>query len=209
MNLSRVFRTGALLGCSVVGFSIACSSGPPPPTDARPYDQQVREFRASKDDAFRRGPDSPILDAERATFKGLPYFPVDPAYRVPATLEEERQNPPVIILMATSKDRPRRTQRVGTLRFTLAGRPLTLSAFVEEGQSLARLFVPFADLTNGVETYEAGRNLELNRTATGLYDLDFNYGYHPYCLYNAAYDCPIPPRENRLPVAIRAGEKLP
>ena len=99
-------------------------------------------------------------------------------------------------------------QRVGVLQFTLQGQPLTLSAFVEEGQSLDRLFVPFGDLTNGLETYHGGRNLELDRTATGLYDLDFNRAYHPYCLYNSAYDCPIPPRENRLSIPIRAGERL-
>jgi hypothetical protein len=99
-------------------------------------------------------------------------------------------------------------QHVGTLSFALHGTSHMLSAYVEEGQSLRRLFVPFGDLTNGDETYEAGRNLELDRTATGLYDLDFNAAYHPYCLYNAAYDCPIPPAANRLTVPIRAGERL-
>ena len=186
----------------------ACTSGPGAPVDGRPYEQQIREARSLKDAYFKSNEESPILPADRATFTGLPYFPVDPSYRVPAALREERQTPPVIILMATSRDKPRRMQRVGTLEFTLHGEPLTLSAFVEEGQSLFRLFVPFGDLTNGLETYEAGRNLELDRTATGLYDLDFNRAYHPFCLYNAAYDCPIPPRENRLTVPIRAGERL-
>jgi hypothetical protein len=185
-----------------------CTSGPSAPVDERPYEARVLADRAAKDEYFRVGEQSPILEDERATFTGLPYFPADPAYRVPASLEEERQNPPVIILMATSADRPRRMQHVGTLSFALHGTSHTLSAYVEEGQSLRRLFVPFGDLTNGDETYEAGRNLELDRTATGLYDLDFNAAYHPYCLYNAAYDCPIPPAANRLTVPIRAGERL-
>ena len=185
-----------------------CTSGPSAPIDERPYETRVLADRAAKDEYFRVGEQSPILEDERATFTGLPYFPADPAYRVPASLKEERQNPPVIILMATSADRPRRMQHVGTLSFALHGTSHTLSAYVEEGQSLRRLFVPFGDLTNGDETYEAGRNLELDRTATGLYDLDFNAAYHPYCLYNAAYDCPIPPAANRLTVPIRAGERL-
>jgi hypothetical protein len=185
-----------------------CTSGPSAPIDERPYETRVLADRAAKDEFFRVGERSPILADERATFTGLPYFPADPAYRVPASLKEERQNPPVIILMATSADRPRRMQHVGTLSFALHGTSHTLSAYVEEGQSLRRLFVPFGDLTNGDETYEAGRNLELDRTATGLYDLDFNAAYHPYCLYNAAYDCPIPPAANRLTVPIRAGERL-
>jgi uncharacterized protein (DUF1684 family) len=186
----------------------ACTSGPGAPVDGRPYEQQILESRSLKDTYFKSNDESPILPADRATFTGLPYFPIDPSYRVPAALRDERQTPPVIILMATSRDKPRRMQRVGTLEFTLHGEPLTLSAFVEEGQGLLRLFVPFGDLTNGLETYEAGRNLELDRTATGLYDLDFNRAYHPFCLYNAAYDCPIPPKENRLTVPIRAGERL-
>jgi hypothetical protein len=186
----------------------ACTSGPSAPVDTRPYEERIQEERARKDEFFKVGEESPILAADRATFAGLPYFPIDPTYRVPASLREERQNPPVVILMATTQDRPRRVHRVGVLEFTLHGQPLRLSGFVEEGQSLARLSVPFGDLTNGLETYNAGRYLELDRTATGLYDLDFNKAAHPYCLYNSAYDCPIPPRENRLTIPIRAGERL-
>ena len=100
-------------------------------------------------------------------------------------------------------------RRIGTLRFTFKGQPLTLTAFVEASENdMRRLFVPFGDLTNGAETYQGGRYLDLDRTATGIYDLDFNRAYHPFCVFNSGYDCPVPPRENRLTVPIRAGEKL-
>jgi hypothetical protein len=206
-----IVRLLAALAALTLGAA-ACSSGPPPPDEGGPaYVARTEAFRAAKDQAFRASdnPDSPIPLTQRATFPGLVYFPINPAYHVPASLRVEQSNPPIIILMATSKDQPRRMQRVGTLRFSLAGTPYTLSAFVEEGESLDRLFVPFGDLTNGGETYHAGRDLELDRTPTGLYDLDFNMAFHPYCLYNSNYDCPIPPAENRLPIAIRAGERLP
>ena len=62
--------------------------------------------------------------------------------------------------------------------------------------------------TNGTETYPGGRYLDLDRTATGIYDLDFNRAYHPFCFFNPTYDCPVPPRENRLTIPIRAGEQL-
>jgi uncharacterized protein len=89
------------------------------------------------------------------------------------------------------------------------GQPLTLGAFVEAGaRSFDRLFVPFTDLTSGTETYPAGRYLDLDRTRTGIYIIDFNRAYNPYCYYNPTYDCPYPPRGNRLTVPIRAGEKL-
>lgn len=193
---------------AAVALAAACTSGPPPPVTEGSYEERLQADRANKDQYFRTGDESPIPQAQRASFRGLSYFPIDPAYHVPATLQEERADPPVIILMAFSRDQPRRVQRVGTLHFTLDGTPHTLSAFVEEGYSLMHLFVPFADTTNGTETYGGGRNIELDRTTTGLYDLDFNRAYHPYCLYNEAYACPIPPAENHLPIAIRAGERL-
>ena len=71
------------------------------------------------------------------------------------------------------------------------------------------LFVPFADLTTGDETYPAGRYLDLDPTATGYYMIDFNRAYNPYCAYNSAYECPYPPSSNRLKIAVKAGEKLP
>ena len=67
-----------------------------------------------------------------------------------------------------------------------------------------RIFV-FSDLTSGIETYSAGRYLDLSRNPTGIYDLDFNLAYHPYCYYNVSYECPYPPPENRLKVPIHAG----
>jgi uncharacterized protein (DUF1684 family) len=86
---------------------------------------------------------------------------------------------------------------------------LRLRAFAEEGSNGERLFVPFADETSGRETYGAGRYLDLDRTSTGIYVIDFNTAYNPYCAYNPTYDCPVPPKENRLPLPIRAGEKMP
>lgn len=100
-------------------------------------------------------------------------------------------------------------ERVGVLEFSLGGQPMSLAAFVEEGQALENLFVPFADLTTGKETYPAGRYLDIRPTSTGFYNVDFNLAYNPTCAYNASYDCPYPPASNRLKVEIRAGEKAP
>ena len=68
--------------------------------------------------------------------------------------------------------------------------------------------MPFSDLTSGAETYPAGRYMELDPTPTGIYVVDFNIAYHPYCYYSPEYDCPFPPKENRLEVPIRAGERM-
>jgi len=173
----------------------------------RPYAEEIAARRAAIDEFMRQSPQSPIPAARRAGFPPLSYFPIEPDYRIPAELTVVRGKD--VIEIPTSTGQRRRMRRIGTLNFTLRGQPLTLTAFAEaESGNMDRLFVPFGDLTNGTETYPGGRYLDLDRTATGVYDLDFNRAYHPYCVFNAEYDCPFPPRENRLKVPIRAGEKL-
>jgi len=191
----------ALLAAAVALAIAGCSSPP------APYPDQIAAWHAEKDRFMRESPDSPVPADKRAAFPPLPYFPIDAAYRVPAALQSVPSGSSLEMLTSTGQRRLMR--RVGRLAFTVNGQPLTLGAFVEaDQQDLRRLFVPFGDLTNGVETYNAGRYLELERTATGFYDLDFNRAFHPFCLFNSSYDCPYPPPENRLKLPIRAGEKL-
>jgi uncharacterized protein len=180
----------------------ACTKAP------LPYPEQIAAHRAETDRFMRNSSESPVPVEKRATFAPLTYFPIDPAYRVPAGLQPSPGGPPVP--MPTSTGQVRQMQRVGTLSFTLKGHPMTLGAFVEANETdMRRLFVPFGDLTNGTETYPGGRYIDLDRTASGVYDLDFNRAYHPYCFFNSSYDCPYPPAENRLKTPVRAGERLP
>jgi hypothetical protein len=172
-----------------------------------PYPDEINGWRATKDRFMRESNESPVPPERRASFPPLAYFAIEPEYRVPAALTVARGDTELEIPTSTGLRRPHR--RIGKLEFTLRGQPMALTAFVEVGQEdMRRLFVPFGDLTNGAETYPGGRYLELDRTATGIYDLDFNRAYHPFCYYNPTYDCPYPPRENRLPVPVRAGEKM-
>ena len=189
----------------------ACTSGPPPPDDG-PYRAKIEQQRADSN-AFFRSADSPLTPETRATFKGLAYFPIDMAYQVPARLEVNTVDRATVLELPQSHTtEKRKVRRIGVLHFALptsgAGE-MTLTAFAEvDAPDMTRLFVPFTDATSGKETYGGGRYLELTRTPTGLYDLDFNRAYHPYCYFNPGYECPVPPRENRLMVAVRAGEKL-
>lgn len=202
--------TRQLTALALLVAAAACTSGPPPPVDARPYEDQILDWRTRRDLFFKNGEDSPLLPADRVTFTGLPYYPIDPNLRVPAALTEERSNPPVIIELQTSSSDPDRMRKVGTLGFMIDGETHTLTAFAPaDMRVITRLFVPFRDVTSDTETYKGGRYLDLDRTPTGLYDLDFNRAYHPNCVYNVSWVCPIPPRENRLSIPIRAGERLP
>jgi len=173
----------------------------------RPYQEEIAAWRANKD-AFMRSNESPVPADSRRAFPPLAYFAVDERFRVPAALKVSRGDE--TMEMSTSTGTRRSMRRIGTLEFTLEGAPMKLTAFAEATDTtLQRLFVPFGDPTNQRETYRAGRYLDLDRTATGLYDLDFNRAYHPFCLFNTSYECPIPPRENQLKVFVRAGERLP
>jgi uncharacterized protein len=193
----------------VAVLALACTSGPPP-VDDKAYIASVLRGRADKDRMLRTDPEGPIPAAERASFPGLRYFDIKPEFRVPAVLSERRGDPPVIIELQQTDNKKEKMRKVGQLGFSVNGVSYMLTAFASpDDRTMEGLFVPFGDLTNGTETYGGGRFLNLRRTSTGLYDLDFNQAYHPYCVYNPEWVCPVPPRENRLAVAIPAGEKLP
>ena len=189
---------------ALVQLLLAAAACTPSP---RPYAEEIGAWHAEKDQFMRLSAESPVPEAHRASFPPLPYFAVNEEYRVPAALNLIASSQ--VLEMSTSTGQRRKMRRVGSLAFTLKGQALTLTAFVEAQETdMRRLFVPFGDLTNGSETYQGGRYLDLDRTATGIYDLDFNRAYHPFCLFNSGYDCPVPPRENRLAMPIRAGERL-
>ena len=193
----RRFLVIACLGLS------ACGSQP----TEEDYTAKIAAVRAAKDESFRSDPDSPVPADKKATLIPLAYFPIDEGYAVPATLEPSADRSRIQV--PTSIGKLREIERVGTLKFFLKGQQLRLTAFLEVEEPRAnRLFVPFSDLTSGAETYQAGRYMELDPTATGIYVVDFNVAYNPYCYYSPEYDCPLPPRENRLEVPIRAGEKM-
>ena len=190
----------------VVVTAAACSSGPSAP-DESGYVAEITAERSAKDRDFREQPD-PVPPEKRDLLLPLPYYPPDLSYSVPAVLRLSEQRP--IFEVPTSTGVIRRMQRVGVLEFTLNGQPMSLGAFVDEGTTrINELFVPFADLTTGKETYPAGRYLNLQPMATGIYTIDFNKAFNPYCAYNEKYDCPYPPPSNRLKVEILAGEKAP
>ncbi|HEX6797099.1 MAG TPA: DUF1684 domain-containing protein [Ktedonobacterales bacterium] len=178
--------------------------------DDRRYVRDIEEERRQKDAAFRAVPQSPIPAAERASFAGLAYYPLDPAFRVEATLAPFER--PEVVMLGSTKGDVRPQLRFGELRFTLAGQECRLTGYKDAGDPDAdELFVPFRDATTGHETYGAGRYLETEDPGGGLeprpVTLDFNLAYSPWCAYNVAYSCTLPPAENVLPVAVTAGEK--
>ena len=194
----------AVVTILVTWSAVGCS---PPKPDEESYLEQVGEYRDAKNLAFS-APDSIVPIDRQSWMVPLHYYEPSLDYRVPAQLNIGDEQP--VSEIPTSTGQLRMMQRVGTLEFMLHGQPMTLSALVELPVANAdHLFVPFRDTTSGTETYPAGRYLDLPNTPTGIYDLDFNHAYHPNCYFNEEYDCPFPPPENRLAVAVRAGERMP
>ena len=175
------------------------------------YPDAVAAFRADNDAFFGTHPDSPIPVAERPAFTGLPYYPVDEGLVFEGLrLEPYEGDEPTSFQIPTSDGRLRPARRAGVLRFELDGEPRQLTGYTfETGGGNGELFVPFLDATSGTETYGAGRYLDLEPEEDGTYALDFNLAYHPSCVYDARFSCPLTPAENRLPVRIEAGERLP
>jgi uncharacterized protein (DUF1684 family) len=176
------------------------------------YEDAITRFRADKDAYFGTGAGSPIPAAERADFTGLPYFPVDERWIVDdLALAPYAGDEPVRFEIPTTDGRLRSAERAGVFRFVVEGAAHSLTAYRlagADGRLHDSLFVPFLDGTSGHETYGAGRYLDLESEEDGSWTLDFNLAYHPSCVYDPRFSCPLTPPENRLSVRVEAGERL-
>jgi uncharacterized protein len=169
----------------------------------------IEQHREEKHNEFL-SPKSPLLPADKKKFKGLHYYPPDTAYIVRARFMKNEK--PQLFKMKTTTSRLPEYQKYGDVVFSLLGNDYRLEVYqsvdlMKTTEYKDHLFIPFTDKTNGEETYEVGRYLELNIPASEDVVLDFNLCYNPYCAYGGAYSCPIPPEANALPIEVKAGEK--
>ena len=135
-------------------------------------------------------------------FKGIERFPVDPKWRVKAKVIPQNQNPLMIMNVLGQNTAQKHG---GQLVFEIEGKTYRLDAIDEGG---VRLFVTFADATSGKTTYGSGRFIELDKPdADGYTYIDFNKAYNPPCAFTEFATCPLPPPQNRMSIAIPAGEK--
>jgi uncharacterized protein (DUF1684 family) len=164
--------------------------------------------RQGKDRFFREHPQSPLSPQRHAGFERLNYYPLDSSYRFELTLHEHAEKK--MVRVETTHGGERELLRWGEFHFELADEKCTLQAYQTDPDT-ERLFVPFRDGTSGLETYDKGRYLdlepEIHRIAEGVWVIDFNEAYNPWCDYSGDFDCPFAPAENWLETPIRAGEK--
>jgi len=195
----------ALLGCP--HEQAAMVSAPPP----EGWADRVLEERADKDIRFRNDPDTPLSKEAVETFRGLDYWPPDPAYRFVGPVHVNARAERFTVVTTSGKPRP--CERYGWVGFEVRGKRYRLEVFrlldVAERPGTLPFFVPFLDATTGKESYPAGRYVDLQGPRGGPYVLDFNRAYNPLCAYGSPdrYACPVTPPENRLPFAVETGER--
>ena len=139
----------------------------------------------------------------RRSFKPIPLFPYNPAWRVEARLEASATPKKLAVpnIIGTVEEMP----SPGTLVFTHAGKEYRLTPVVEEGDD--SLFLIFADQSNRTESYASGRFLSVPMPVDGKTVIDFNRATNPPCAFTRFATCPLPRRQNRLAVRVEAGEK--
>jgi uncharacterized protein len=181
--------------------------------DERAPSMRAVAFRAARDRLFVEHPASPVAEADRAGFRGVAYFRHAPALALRARLEPDPDAPSLDVPRSGEGDRMP-FHRIGWVSFTVEGTPCRLSVFWLD-EYAGGIFLPFRDATSGRETYGGGpylwdsaKGADLGSNADELI-LDFNYAYHPSCVYDPIWSCPLAPQENWLGVPIPAGERLP
>jgi uncharacterized protein (DUF1684 family) len=170
---------------------------------------EVRDTWArARDELFTTHPQSPIED--RGAFGGLPYFAYDAAWRTVGRLDTTVT---ADAALGHSAEGSTRFVKVGEVEFTVAGQEASLEVMWLDAYG-GGIFLPFRDATNGTVTYGGGRYLldtvkgaDLGHDGEEIV-LDFNYAYHPSCVYSSRWSCPLAPPANRLAFAVEAGERL-
>jgi uncharacterized protein (DUF1684 family) len=171
------------------------------------YLEEIQAERKEKDLFMKDSEESPFGEY-RDTFTGLKYFPITTGYRVTANVEPIKDKK--VITVATSTNETKQYLEYAWANFDLEGVKcrLLLLEVMDMGPERGKLFVGFADKTSAVDTYGAGRYLDVKKQpGAGTVILDFNKAYNPYCAYVDGYSCPLPVKENILDVTIHAGEK--
>ncbi len=170
--------------------------------------KQAREYQIELIADYANRETSPLQGAELDTFQGLTFFPVDKKYIIEARFSPISKGK--LVQFNTSSGQIREYKEYGSLDFKIdkmAQKLIVYQSYPINENYPEHLFLPFYDLTNGVETYGGGRylDLEISDIKHKKVTLNFNKTYNPYCAYSTKYSCPIPPIENTLTVAIMAG----
>jgi len=169
-------------------------------------EEKLKALREKRDRFFKEDPNSPLKDHDRKGFKGLVYYSIDLKYAMIGKIDLYPAGAkPIYTTLPTNKGPGRKYVKCGRFGFKLEGRKHLLHIYRTLGSD--EFFLPFKDKTSETETCREGRYLPIERMLDGRALIDFNRAYNPFCEFNEKFTCPLPPPENWLDIAIRAGEK--
>ena len=197
--IRKVFSLAVLL---IIGISTI---------QAQSVKKEIKAYRNQYKSDFLMEEHSPFYGKE-ADLKYLQFYKPKKKYRVECTFE--RTSKEESFDMATYSGKTKKFVKYGVLSFNLNGQDLQLAVYQnlmlqKMEQYKEYLFIPFKDWTNGETTYGGGRyfDIMISDIKDNKLILDFNKCYNPYCAFSDGYNCPVPPKENHLEIAIKAGEK--
>ena len=170
--------------------------------------QRVMEWRKERDEFFGIHERSPLTPKQKKAFGGLKYYPFDHRYIFSGQIERYHfyiNDPEYYVILSTNKGTHKRYIRYGKFHFRWEDKEFGIEIYKSILSDF--LLISFKDETNREETYEGGRYIDAEILTNYKIILDFNIAYHPPCAYNPRITCVIPPRENMLGIAIRAGER--
>ncbi len=170
---------------------------------------EIQKIQDQLNEHYLNPETSILLPKDLKVFKALNFYPIDLKFRVVAEFVRTPDEKP--FLMPTSTERTPEYVKYGEAHFSLDGKNFVLNLFQNTAETKVGeadyLFLPFTDLTSGVDTYGGGRYIDQKIPEGNSIIIDFNQSYNPYCAYNPRYSCPIPPPENDLLIEIMAGVK--
>ncbi len=169
------------------------------------YNNDLTPFQREINDFFKDASVSPLKKRDLKNFRGLDFFTYDSTYLVTAKLTKTPKEKP--FMMLTTTDMVVEYIKYGTVSFELLDNQYSLDIYknLEDPNERDNLFLPFLDDTNGNQSYGGGRYINLSIPQGENLIIDFNSAFNPYCVYDEKYSCPIVPRENYLPLEIKAG----
>ncbi|WP_231373946.1 DUF1684 domain-containing protein [Aureivirga marina] len=174
------------------------------------YLKKMKKYRYQMNVTFSDKNTSPLKPEDLKDFKSLDFFPVDTIYKVKAKFKPAKNAKFMSMKTNTSEVVPYKLYGVATFKIGNKEHKLNLYQYQQmdfTGEFEERLFLPFHDTTNGKETYEGGRYIDVKIPRGKKVVIDFNKAYNPYCVYNEKYVCPVVPAENTLEIPIYAGVK--
>ncbi|MEN8817783.1 MAG: DUF1684 domain-containing protein [Nonlabens sp.] len=177
---------------------------------AQDYEQESVEYRKKLSQEYKSGENNVLTEREKKNFGYLNFYEFDPEFVVEATFEPLGNTEE--LKLETSTTRIASYVKYGYLFFTLKGKKcklLVLSSpdLKDDPEYYNYLSVYFTDETNSKGSYDIGRYMELRSPLSEKVILNFNNTYNPYCAYSKRFSCAVPPKENHLPLSVKAGVK--